>query len=112
MPTSFGEGAKLLVIFEARRREFTTMRTCRPMEPDLRLYTPENLLAQAASAPEHLGYKIVTFFVDESGVLSKVPTAHTGTFYLSPSGGTLRDENLNIVLYSAKFDLYKGFGRA
>ncbi len=82
------------------------------MEPDLYLYTPDNLLTQAASAQEHLGYKIVTFYVDESGVLSKMPTGHTATFYLSPSGGTLRDGNLNIVLYSAKFDLYKGFGRA
>lgn len=82
------------------------------MEPDLCLYSPENLLAQAASASEHLGYKIVTFYVDESGILSKVPTGQTATFYLSPSGGTLRDGNLNIVLYSAKFDLYKGFGRA
>ena len=82
------------------------------MEPDLHLYTPDNLLTQAAAAQEHLGYKIVTFYVDESGVLSKVPTGHTATFYLSPSGGTLRDSHLNIVLYSAKFDMYKGFGRA
>ncbi|HBB25255.1 MAG TPA: hypothetical protein DCZ59_03210 [Bacteroidetes bacterium] len=82
------------------------------MESDLHLYTPENLLAQAATAEEHLGYKILTFYVDETGVLAKTVTPQTGTFFLSPSGGTLRDEHLNIVLYSAKFDLYKGFGRA
>lgn len=82
------------------------------MEQDLHLYTPDNLLAQAASASEHLGYKILNFYVDGAGVLSKAVTDRVGTFYLSPSGGTLRDEHLNIVLYSAKFDLYKGFGRA
>lgn len=82
------------------------------LQPDLRLYTPEHLLQQAATAEEHLGYKIVTFYVDENGKLAKQPTSRLGTFYLSPSGGTLRDAELNIVLYSAKFDLYKGFGRA
>lgn len=81
------------------------------MEPDLYLYSPENLLAQAAGAEEHLGYKILRFYVDDVGILAKTETARCATFYLSPSGGTLRDENLNIVLYSAKFDLYKGFGR-
>jgi hypothetical protein len=79
---------------------------------DLRIYTPEHLLAQAATAPEHLGYRIVTFYVDENGGLAKEERAQTATFYYSPSGGTLRDEHLNIVLYSAKFDLYKGYGRA
>lgn len=82
------------------------------MEPDLHLYSPENLLAQAATAQEHLGYRIVQFYVDDAGLLSKSHTGRLATFYLSPSGGTLRDEHLNIVLYSAKFDLYKGFGRA
>lgn len=80
--------------------------------PDLRVYSPEHLLEQAAQAPEHLGYKLVEFYVDEHGLLAKLPTSATATFYLSPSGGTLRDTELNIVLYSAKFDLYKGYGRA
>ncbi len=79
---------------------------------DLKIYTPEHLLAQAAEAAEHLGYKTLEFYVDENGGLAKHVTETVGTFYLSPSGGTLRDTNLNIVLYSAKFDLYKGFGRA
>jgi len=79
---------------------------------DNKIYTPDNLLAQAATAKEHLGYKTLEFYVDEQGSLAKTATNAVGTFYLSPSGGTLRDVNLNIVLYSAKFDLYKGFGRA
>jgi hypothetical protein len=80
--------------------------------PDQRVYTPENLLLQAASASEHLGYKVVEFYVDADGLLAKLVTDRTARFYLSPSGGTLRDTDLNIVLYSAKFDLYKGYGRA
>jgi hypothetical protein len=79
---------------------------------DLHVYTPENLLEQAAKAEDRLGYRILRFYVDEHGMLAKVPTDQTALFYYSPSGGTLRDGDLNIVLYSAKFDLYKGFGRA
>lgn len=78
---------------------------------DLRIYTPEHLLEQAATAREHLGYRLVEFYVDAGGLLAKQPTERTATFYLSPSGGTLRDAELNIVLYSAKFDVYKGYGR-
>ncbi|MCX6140313.1 MAG: hypothetical protein NTX15_05705 [Candidatus Kapabacteria bacterium] len=83
-----------------------------PNEPvDILVYSPESILAQAAEAPEHLGYKLVRFYVDEKGLIAKHPTERVDTFYLSPSGGTLRDSELNIVLYSAKYDLYKGLGR-
>jgi len=79
---------------------------------DLHVYSPESVHGQAADAKEHLGYKILSFYVDDKGHLAKGPTSQLATFYLSPSGGTLRDADLNIVVYSAKFDLYKGFGRA
>lgn len=79
---------------------------------DLYIYSPEHVHAQAAIADEHLGYKILNFYVDGKGQLAKAPTSERRTYYLSPSGGTLRDADLNIVVYSAKFDLYKGFGRA
>lgn len=78
---------------------------------NLNVYTPEHLMAQAEKAPKHLGYSILHFYVDENGLLAKQPTDTLHTFYLSPSGGTLRDEDMNIVLYSARFDIYKGFGR-
>lgn len=78
---------------------------------DLYVYTPENLLAQAEAAEEHLGYRTLTFYTDAEGMLAKEPTDRIATFYYSPSGGTLRDADLNIVLYSAKFDIYKGLGR-
>ena len=80
-------------------------------ESPLYVYSPEHLMEQAANAEEHLGYKILTFFVEHDGSLAKTPTATVATFYLSPSGGTLRDKDLNIVLYSAKYDLYKGLGK-
>lgn len=78
---------------------------------DLLLYSPEHVLEQSQHASEHLGYKILRFYIEEDGTLAKAPTAQSATFYLSPSGGTLRDEELNIVLYSAKYDLYKGIGK-
>jgi hypothetical protein len=78
---------------------------------DIHVYTPEHLLLQAETAQEHLGYRLLRFYVDEHGALAKQPTATMAAYYYSPSGGTLRDAELNIVLYSAKFDLYKGFGR-
>lgn len=83
-----------------------------PSSTDVRVYTPEHLLAQAQGAEDRLGYKLLQFYVDEQGLLAKEPTSTLATFYYSPSGGTLRDAELNIVLYSAKFDLYKGYGRA
>lgn len=82
------------------------------MVQDISLYSPENLLTQIKTAPLHLGYYTLYFYVDVQGRLAKEPTEQKATFYLSPSGGTLRDASLNIVLYSAKFDRYKGYGKA
>lgn len=79
---------------------------------DTRVFTPEHLLAQAETASEHLGYRLLTFYVQDDGQLAKQPTERTAPFYYSPSGGTLRDHEMNIVLYSAKFDRYKGYGKA
>ncbi|MGA0833485.1 MAG: hypothetical protein ACO3QO_03075 [Candidatus Kapaibacteriota bacterium] len=79
---------------------------------DLYVYSPEHLLEQAAQADEILGYRRLSFYVDDRGQLAKEATSRRAEFFYSPSGGTLRDADLNIVLYSAKFDLYKGLGRA
>lgn len=79
---------------------------------DHHIYTPENLLQQIQTAPFNLGYYSLQFYVDEHGVLTKEPTKTLGNFYLSPSGGTLRDKEMNIVLYSAKFDKFKGYGKS
>lgn len=81
------------------------------MEHDLLSFSLENLQRQLDSAPFELGYYTLRFYVDERGRPSRTPTERIGTFYYSPSGGTLRDENLNIVFYSARLDRYKGYGR-
>ncbi len=79
--------------------------------PDVNVYSPENLLAQADVAEEVLGYRRVRFYVEADGTLAKAATATMADFFLSPSGGTLRDSEMNIVLYSARFDKFKGYGR-
>lgn len=78
----------------------------------LHVYSPEHLLEQAAKTDDVFGYRRLKFYVNSDGTLAKEPTDTLADFFYSPSGGTLRDAELNIVLYSAKFDLYKGFGRA
>lgn len=80
-------------------------------ELDLHVFSVQNLLAQAAAAEIYMGYKLLQFYVNDGGVLANEATGKLGTFYLSPSGGTLRDSELNIVLYSAKYDKFKGLGR-
>jgi hypothetical protein len=83
-----------------------------PSTPDIYLFSEETLRKQLETAEEKLGYQLVHFYVDEFGVLSKTPTEQTALFYLSPSGGTLRDKDFNLVTYSARYDMYKGLGRA
>lgn len=82
-----------------------------PLTPDIYLFSEETLRKQLETAESKLGYKIVHFYVDEHGVLSKTATTTTAQFYLSPSGGTLRDSAFNLVTYSARYDMYKGLGR-
>ncbi|MCS6965185.1 MAG: hypothetical protein NZ473_00240 [Candidatus Kapabacteria bacterium] len=62
-------------------------------------------------APRMQGYYELRFYVDEKGMPARRPTERIATFYLSPSGGILRDHSFNIVLYSAKLDAYRGYGR-
>ncbi len=76
------------------------------------VYSPEALLEQAGSTSLEQGYYHLRFYVDSHGQLSKVPTDKLASFYYSPSGGTLRDAELNIVVYSARFDKFKGIGKA
>lgn len=78
--------------------------------PDLLIFTPENLLLQATSSPIEMGYHQLNFYVEKSGQLAKEPTDYLAKFYYSPSGGTLRDSDMNIVTYSAKYDKFKGYG--
>lgn len=82
------------------------------MKADLHIFSHENLLAQMQSSELTLGYHTVQFYVESPGIPAKHVTDTVETFYLSPSGGTLRDSSMNIVIYSAKYDKYKGYGKA
>jgi hypothetical protein len=75
---------------------------------DLLLYTDENLLAQLETAPFELGCYTVRFYTDKGQPVNRV-TETIATYYLSPSGGTLRDSAFNIIWYDSRFDTYRGF---
>ncbi len=81
------------------------------MDEALYIFSLENALRQMEQAPRVQGYYVLHFYVDEHGLPARRPTGRIGTFYLSPSGGILRDHTFNIVLYSAKLDAYRGYGR-
>lgn len=75
---------------------------------DLYIYSEENLLEQLKESKYELGFYRVKFYTLNCQLASE-KTNTISEFYLYPSGGTLRDENMNIVLYSSKFDTYRGF---
>lgn len=75
---------------------------------DLYLYSHESVFEQLKTAKYGLGFYRVYFYTD-NGQLSKIPTDTISEFYLYPSGGTLRDSTMNIVLYDSKYDFYRGF---
>jgi hypothetical protein len=75
---------------------------------DVLLFNEENILEQLKTAPFHLGYYTLRFYSMHQRPVNRV-TDSVSEFYLYPSGGTLRDSNFNIVLYSSRFDTYRGF---
>lgn len=78
------------------------------MRNDTRLFTDANILEQLKTAPYALGFYTLTFYTEDDKPVNRV-TDTIGTFYLYPSGGTLRDSKFNIVLYDSRFDTYRGF---
>ena len=75
---------------------------------DVLLFTEENILEQLKSAPFQLGYYTLRFYSVNQRPVNRVSDS-VSEFYLYPSGGTLRDSSFNIVLYSSRFDTYRGF---
>lgn len=75
---------------------------------DIHLYSHESVFEQLKTATYELGFYRVYFYTD-NGLLSKIQTGTISEFYLYPSGGTLRDSVMNIVLYDSKYDFYRGF---
>jgi hypothetical protein len=78
------------------------------MNRDLHLFRDENIFAQLQTAPFTLGYYTLKFYTENGKPVNKV-TDTIAEFYLYPSGGTLRDQEFNIVFYDSRFDTYRGF---
>ncbi|HEX9614481.1 MAG TPA: hypothetical protein VGA55_03215 [Bacteroidota bacterium] len=78
-------------------------------EPDLRIFNHENILKQLQTAEFRNGYFALEFYAGSNGKPSKEPTDRVAGFYLYPSGGTLRDENFQLLFYDSRFDTYRGF---
>lgn len=78
-------------------------------EVDLRIFSHENVLRQIQTADFQNGYFTLEFYALDNGKPSKEPTDRVARFYLYPSGGTLRDENFQLIFYDSKYDTYRGF---
>jgi hypothetical protein len=78
------------------------------MNKDLLIFTEANLHSQLTSAPFTQGFYTVKFYTENGKPVSK-KTETISDFYLYPSGGTLRDNNFNLVFYDSQFDTYRGF---
>jgi hypothetical protein len=77
---------------------------------DTLLYSVENVIAQMASAPETFGFFTVRFYSDGTRP-SRERTDRIDTYYYFPSGGTLRDLRMNIIVYEPKLDAYSSASR-
>jgi len=77
-------------------------------ETDLRLFSHENLLEQLKTADYRNGYFVLEFYAEGHKPAAK-PTDTIETFYLYPSGGTLRDNSFQLVFYDSRYDTYRGF---
>ncbi len=76
---------------------------------DLKAFSHQNLLRQLETAEFKNGYFVLEFYAEGNGKPSSRVTERTATFYLYPSGGTLRDENFQLLFYDSRYDTYRGF---
>jgi hypothetical protein len=68
-------------------------------------YSSENVLRQIAGTEATMGAYELRFY-SVNGRPSRVVTDIVETFYYYPSGGTIRDASLNILLYEPRLDKY------
>jgi len=78
-------------------------------EHDIHIYSHDAVFRQVREATYRFGYYVLKFYEDPFGRPSKEKTDCIAEFYLFPSGGCLRDSNMNIILYDSKYDTYRGF---
>jgi hypothetical protein len=76
---------------------------------DLRCFSDDHLFAQLSRAPVECGSYVLEFYADALNRPSPHPTERVAHFFLSPTGGTLRDEEFHIVFYDSRYDTYRGF---
>ena len=75
-----------------------------PVE-DILCYSVDNVRAQVKDVPSELGFHTLRFYA-VGGRPSREKSETVETFYYYPSGGTIRDRDLNIVFYEPKLDTY------
>lgn len=78
-------------------------------EADLRIFSHEHVMQQLQRAEFRNGYYVLEFYADERGRPSREPTERVARFYLYPSGGTIRDEEFQLLFYDSRYDTYRGF---
>ncbi|GJQ21222.1 MAG: hypothetical protein HBSIN02_15770 [Bacteroidia bacterium] len=79
------------------------------VEADLRIFSHEHVLRQLQTAVFRNGYYVLEFYADERGRPAREPTERVSRFYLYPSGGTIRDEEFQLLFYDSRYDTYRGF---
>ncbi|HVN48499.1 MAG TPA: hypothetical protein VMU30_06705 [Bacteroidota bacterium] len=78
------------------------------MTDDLHIFSHEHIHEQLKTAEFRNGYFILQFY-SENNLPSSKPASSISKFYLYPSGGTLRDEQFNLITYDSRYDTYRGF---
>jgi hypothetical protein len=72
---------------------------------DIYIYSIDHAVQQILTAPLNLGFYTLRFYSDGKRPV-KHPTDRIEMYYYYPSGGTLRDKDLNIVFYEPRLDKY------
>jgi hypothetical protein len=72
---------------------------------DIFIYSIVHALEQIVTAPITLGFYTLQFYSDGNRPV-KHRTDLIEMFYYYPSGGTLRDKDMNIVFYEPRLDKY------
>jgi len=76
---------------------------------DVHCFNHQNVLKQLESSAFVNGYYVLRFYAGKDGIPSAKPTERISLFYLYPSGGTLRDEQFQLLFYDSRYDTYRGF---
>ena len=79
------------------------------MTDDVLTFSHEHVLAQMHGGEYRNGYFVLKFYADGKNRPSTSKTDRTALFYLYPYGGTLRDEDFQLLFYDSRYDTYRGF---